>query len=231
MTRTLAFAREQLRAPFTLSMLVAVPAVFVVAGAGVLSDFARALGGGLEADAAASLGAGWAAAFIAGTLGCFAAASSRGADRRLALAGLGALRVAAARIAASMMLAVVAAAAGFVALQLRTGIAHPWHAAAAVLAFALIYLGIGIVIGSLITGALEGSLAVTFIFLLDVFSGPGMAADAAPYSVSRKAADVLIASALGERSPDADWLALGAVVVSALAASFAAFAWSARSRA
>jgi hypothetical protein len=41
-------------------LLVAVPAVFVAATAGVLSDFARALGGGLGGDAAAALGAGWA---------------------------------------------------------------------------------------------------------------------------------------------------------------------------
>ena len=44
MTRTVVFAREQLRAPFTLALLVAIPALFVVSAAGVLSDFASALG-------------------------------------------------------------------------------------------------------------------------------------------------------------------------------------------
>ena len=230
MTRTLAFTREQLRAPFALALLIAVPALFVAAAAGVLADFARALGGGLAGDAAASLGAGWAAAFIAGSLGFFQAASSRGADRRLALAGAGPGRVAASRILASLALAVVAAAAGFIALQLRADIVHPWHAAAAVLAFALIYLSVGVVIGSVVDGALEGSLAVAFVFLLDVFSGPGMAESPAPYSVSRKAADVLIAAGLGEASPGADWLKLGAAVTIALAAALAVFAYSARSR-
>jgi hypothetical protein len=229
-TRTAAFAREQLRARFTLALLVAVPAVFVVAAAGVLSDFARALGGALGGDAASALGAGWAAAFIAGTLGFFQVASSRGADRRLALAGAGPAHVAASRIGASLALAAVAAAAGFVALLLRTGVAHPWHAAAAVLAFALIYLAVGVIIGSLVTAPLEGSLAVAFIFLLDVFSGPGMAADAAPYSVSRKAADILIAAGLGERSATGHWVKLGAVVAVALAAAWAVFVFSARSR-
>ena len=230
MTRTVAFTREQLRAPFTLVFLVGVPAVFVAASAGVLSDFARALGGGLAGDAAASLGAGWAAAFIAGTLGFFQAASSRGADRRLALAGAGPARVAASRITASLALAVVAAAAGFLALQVRAGVTHPWHAAAAVLAFALIYLAVGILIGSVISAPLEGSLAVAFVFLLDVFSGPGMAEHAAPWSISRKAADILIAAGLGQSSPAADWLKLGAVVAIALAAAFAVFVYSARSR-
>ena len=58
MTRTVVFAREQLRAPFTLALLVAVPALFVVSAAGVLSDFASALGGSLAGDAAVGGSAG-----------------------------------------------------------------------------------------------------------------------------------------------------------------------------
>ena len=230
MAYALAFTREQLRAPFTLALLVAVPAVFVWASAGVLAEFARALGGDLAGDAAASLGAGWAAAFIAGTLGFFQAASSRHADRRLALAGAGPAHVAISRISASLLLAVVAAGAGFIALQLRTGIAHPWHAATAVLAFALIYLAIGVLIGALVSDPLTGSLAVAFVFLLDVFSGPGMTADAAPYSVSRKAGDILINAGLGQASSSSDWLKLAGVVALALAASFGTFVLSARRR-
>jgi hypothetical protein len=159
-TRTATFAREQLRAPFTLVLLVVIPALFVVSAAGALSDFAGALGGSLAGDAAVALSAGWAAAFISGTLGFFQAASSRGADRRLALAGLGPARVAASRIGASVLLAIVAAAAAFGALALRTDIAHPWHAAVAILAFALLYLAIGVLIGSLVRAPLEGSLLV-----------------------------------------------------------------------
>jgi len=231
MTRTAAFTREQLRAPFTLVLLVAVPVVFVVASAGVLGDFARAQGGSLAADAASSLSAGWAAAFIAGTLGFFAAVSSRGADRRLALAGRGPARVAASRIAASMLLAVIAAAAAFLALLSRSGVAHPWHAAVAVLAFAAIYLAVGVLIGSLISAPLEGSLTVAFVFLLDVFSGPGMAAHAAPYAISRNAADVLIAAGSGTSTDAADWIMLAAVSSAAVAVSFGAFVFAARSRA
>ena len=50
MTRANAFIHEQLRAPFTLALLIAVPVVFVAVAAGVLSDFARALGGDLAGD-------------------------------------------------------------------------------------------------------------------------------------------------------------------------------------
>jgi hypothetical protein len=53
MSRTVAFTREQLRAPFTLVLLVAVPILFVVSAADSLNQFARALGGSLAGNAAA----------------------------------------------------------------------------------------------------------------------------------------------------------------------------------
>lgn len=230
MSAAATFAREQLRAPFALALLIAVPAIFVGASAGVLAQFARALGGDLAGSAASALGAGWAAAFIAGTLGFFQATSSKGADRRLALAGECPRRVAASRITASLVLAAVASASAFIALEVRSPVAHPWHAAAALVAFSLIYLAIGVVVGSVIAGPVEGSLAVTFIFLLDVFSGPGMAASPRPYSVSWKAADLLLAAGLGRPSTAADWIVLAGIVTAALAVAFAVFAFSARSR-
>ena len=186
----------------------------------------------MAGDAAVALSAGWAAAFISGALGFFQAASSRGADRRLALAGLGPARVASSRIAASVGLAVVAAAAAFVALVVRVDVAHPLHAAVAVLAFALLYLAIGIVVGSLITAPLEGSLLVVFVFLLDAFAGPGMTGGSAPpWAVSQKAADILIAAGMGTGSPTGDWVKLVIVTVGALVAAFLVFVASARSRA
>ena len=204
MSRTAVFAREQLRAPFTLALLIAIPALFVISAAGVLSDFAGALGGSLIGDASVALSAGWAAAFISGALGFFQAASSRDADRRLALAGLGAPRVAASRIAASVLLAVVAAAAALAALELRIEVAHPLHAAVAVLAFALLYLAVGVLVGSIISAPLEGSLVVVFVFLLDAFAGPGMSGSPPPWAISQHAADILIAAGMGTGSPTGD---------------------------
>jgi hypothetical protein len=231
-TGTALFAREQLRAPFTLSLLVAIPALFVVSAAGVLSDFASALGGSLAGDAAVGLSAGWAAAFISGAIGFFQAASSRGADRRLALAGLGAARVAVARITASVLLAVVAAAAAFAALVLRVDVAHPLHAAVAVLGFALLYLAVGVLVGSIVSSPLEGSLVVVFVFLLDAFAGPGMTGGSAPpWAISQKAADILIAAGTGAASPGEDWVKAALVTIGALVAAFLVFVASARSRA
>jgi hypothetical protein len=230
--RTVVFAREQLRAPLTLALLIAIPALFVVSAAGALSDFASALGGSLAGDAAIALSAGWAAAFISGTLGFFQAASAHGADRRLALAGLGPTRVAVSRIAASVLLALVAASAAFAALALRIDVAHPLHAAVAVLGFALLYLAIGVLVGSIVRSPLEGSLLVIFVFLLDTFAGPGMTGGSPPpWSVSQKAADVLIAAGAGAGSPAGDWVKLALGTGGALVAAFVVFVVSARSRA
>ena len=226
------FLREHLRTRLTLVLLVAIPALFVVAAASVLDDFAAALGGSVTGASASGLGAGWAAAFLAGSLGFFQVASSRDADRRLALAGLGPARVAVARIGASILLGVVVTVVAFMALWLRTGIEHPSHALVAILAFALIYIGIGTLVGSFITGALEGSLTIAFIFLIDAFSGPGMAGGggAAAFMPTRKAADVLIAAGDGRGSPTSDWVALALIVAAALIVAFTAFWLSARAR-
>lgn len=97
-----AFVREHLRAPLAIALLVAIPAFFVLIFASVLGDFAKALGGTLMSQSATAISAGWAAAFLSGTLAFFQLSSSRGADRRLAAAGLGPWRVAVARIAAAL---------------------------------------------------------------------------------------------------------------------------------
>ncbi len=62
------FAREQLRAPLTLFLLIAVPVFFVLIFAGVLGEFSKALGGSLATRSATAISAGWAAAFLSGTL-------------------------------------------------------------------------------------------------------------------------------------------------------------------
>ncbi len=220
------FVREHLRTRLTLVLLVAIPVFFVLIFASVLGEFSAALGGSL---------AGWAAAFLSGALAFFQLVSSRGADRRLALAGLGAGRVAIARIAAALSLAVVVSATAYVTLWLRAGVEHPFHAAVAVLAFAAIYIGVGAVIGVFVSGALEGSLLVMLVFSLDVFSGPAMTNGGggllASLTPTRKAADLLIAAGAGRGSPIGDWAAVAAVAVGAVAVALAAFWFSARSRA
>ncbi len=226
------FLREHLRDRTNLAMLIATPALFVIVSAAVLGEFASALGGSVAGQSASALGAGWAAAFLAGALGFFQVASSRDADRRLALAGLGATRVAAARIGASILLGVLVSTVAFGTLWLRAGTAHPAHAFVAILIFSLIYIGIGCLVGSVISGSLEGSLTVAFIFLIDAFSGPGMSdgGGIAQLMPTRNAADVLIAAGAGQVSPLGDWIVVGLTTLGALLIAAGVFWFTARPR-
>lgn len=227
-----AFVREHLRAPLTLVLLVAIPAFFVLIFASVLGEFADALGGTLAERAATSISAGWAAAFLSGTLAFFQVASSRGADRRLAAAGLGSAPVALSRIAAALVLGITVSAVAFLTLWLRSGIDHPLHVAVAVLSFALIYIGIGAAIGAFVRSPLEGSLLVVLVFSIDVFSGPQMSSSGGltGWTPTRDAADVLIAAGSAAGSPPADWLAVAGAVLGALVVAIAAFWLAARTR-
>jgi hypothetical protein len=228
---TTAFVREHLRAPLTLALLLWIPAFFVLIFASVLGEFAEALGGTLAAQSATAVSAGWAVAFLSGTLAFFQVSSSRGADRRLAAAGVGPRRVALARIAAALAIGVVVSVVAFLTLWLRSGIEHPLHAAVAILSFAVIYIGIGAVIGAFVSDPLNGSLLVVFVFAADAFSGPQMTSSGLlSYTPTRDAADLVIAAGAGEASPSADWLAMATVALGALAVATAAFWLVARTR-
>jgi hypothetical protein len=227
------FVREQLRAPLTLVLLVLVPAFFVLIFAGVLGQFSQALGGTLASRSATAISAGWAAAFLSGTLAFFQVTSSRGADRRLAAAGLGATRVALSRIAAALALGAIVSAVAFVTLWLRAGIGHPFHAAVAIFSFAAIYIGLGALVGAVVTGPLEGSLLVVLVFSLDAFTGPQMTSSGGGLGSlmpTRRAADLLIAGGAGRGSAGADWIGASAVAAGAVAVALAAFWLAARVR-
>ena len=228
---SLAFTREHLRAPLTLALLIAIPVFFVFIFASVVGEFAEALGGTLIGQSATAISAGWAAAFLCGTLGFFQVSSSRGADRRLAAAGLGPVRVAASRIAAAMAIGITVSAVAFLALWLRSGIGHPLHAAVAIGSFAVIYIGLGALIGAFVRDALSGALLVLLLFAVDAFSNPQMTSSGAvSWTPTRAASNLLVAAGGEQRSPSADWIEMGIVALSALAVALVAFWFTARTR-
>jgi hypothetical protein len=225
------FLREQIRAPLNLVLLIAVPVFFVLIFASVVGDFAKALGGDLARESATSISAGWAAAFLCGTLAFFQVASSREADRRLALAGLGAWRVALSRIAASIALGLIVSVVAYLTLLLRSGVEHPPHAAAAIFFFALTYIGVGTLIGTLVRDPLSGSLLVVLVFAVDAFTTPEMTSNGnLAVTPSRDAANLLIAAAGGQGSPASDWIGAGAVALVGIAVALVAFWLAARKR-
>lgn len=226
------FIREQIRAPLNLFLLVAVPMFFVLIFASVVGEFARALGGTLASEAATSISAGWAAAFLCGTLAFFQVASSREADRRLALAGLGAWRVAVSRLASSIALGLIVSVVAYLTLLLRSGVEHPPHAAAAIFFFALIYIGIGSLIGAFVRDPLSGSLLVVLVFAVDAFTTPQMTSNGSlAVTPSRDAANLLIAAGGGQGSPASDWIGAGAVALVGITVGLTAFWFAARKRA
>lgn len=179
MTATVLLTRKYLseygRRPINVVLIVAVPLIFVTLAAGAIADFAAVVGGVGDTGQLAAPTAGWAAAFLAGVAGFFHVLGSRQADRRLALAGMGPNRIMLARIGSGLVLGLLAAGAAIGALAIRTGITDPFRVVAGTAMFAIIYLGIGVAIGTLVRSEVNGSLVVIFVWMLDVFLGPAMA--------------------------------------------------------
>jgi hypothetical protein len=170
------FISEYGRRPLNVVLLVVVPLVFVILAAGAISDFASIVGFLDDPGLLGGPTAGWAAAFLAGVAGFFHVLGSRDGDRRLSAAGMGARRITAARLISGLLLAVVAAGSAVGALWLRTGITDPVRVIFGTLMFSAIYFGIGAAVGAVARNDVNGSLIVIFIWMLDVFLGPAMAA-------------------------------------------------------
>ena len=163
------------RRPLNLVLLVAVPVVLVFVWGGTLADFSKLFGGEGDRTQIEAATAGWAAAALAGLAGFFQVTGSRSADRRLAAAGQRTAPVVAGRLGAALCLALVAAAGGLVALAARAGITDPARAGGATVLIALIYLSLGVVVGTYVESEMNGALLITLAWVFDVFLGPGLA--------------------------------------------------------
>ena len=167
------FLADYTRNPVNLLVLVLVPVAFVAGAAGSLAQLARLLSGTMAPGAAVqTVTAGWAAAFIAAIAAYFQIRAARSADRRLVLAGLPAGRLAAARAVTGLALAGAASAAAVVTLAARTGITHPVRVLAGTFMFAVIYLAVGAVIGTLVASPVNGTVLIFFVWITDVMFGP-----------------------------------------------------------
>src|SRR5215813_10328595 len=167
------FLADYARNPVNLLMLVLAPVAFVAAAAGSLAELARLLSGTAAPGAAVqTVTAGWAAGFIAAVAAYFQIRAARAADRRLVMAGLPARWLAAARAITGLALALTAAAAAVATLAVRTGIDHSSRVLAGTLMFAVIYLAMGALIGGLVASAVNGTVLIFFVWIIDVMFGP-----------------------------------------------------------
>jgi len=162
------------RRPLNVVLLVAVPVIFVTLSAGALADFADILGGVSDLGEVEAATAGWAAAVLSGVAGFFHVSTSRAADRRLAGAGAGARQVVASRLVSTLLLAVLASLGALLALRFRTDLAEQPRVIWGTVLFAVIYAGIGVLVGAVVRSEMNGSLIVVFAWIFDVFFGPAM---------------------------------------------------------
>lgn len=170
------FAADVVRNGVTVFVLIAVPVVFVAAAAGMLAGVGRLLGGTADGPTMARLTAGWSAAFVAAVAMYYQVSAARGADRRLVAAGLHRTSLVTARLLTGATIAMVAAAVALLTLVVRTGAWQTWRAAAGTAMFAVVYLGLGALVGSRVRSPLNGTVLLLFIWILDVFFGPGLSA-------------------------------------------------------
>lgn len=221
---TASYLIEYVRRPMNTALLVLVPLIFVALAADAIADFAGIVGGVEDASLLAAPTAGWAAAFLAGVAGFFHVLGSRSADRRLAHAGMGPIRVLTARVASGVVLALLASAAALVALGISTGLGDPLRAISGTVLFATIYLGLGVAVGAIVRSDVNGSLVVIFVWMLDVFLGPAMGGGGAWVTrlfPSHFVTLVMLDSASGHGGPigDLGWAlmwAVGAMVVAGI---------------
>ncbi len=171
---TIAWLREYVRRPLNVALLILVPVVFVLLSAGALANFADVLAGGTNRDSVELATAGWAASILAGVGAFFHVAGSRHADRRLASTGMRLADVVGSRVLSSAILGLLAVVASVVALWLRVDVVDPTRVIVATLLSAAIYVGIGITVGAFVRSEFNGSLAIVFAWMFDVFFGPAM---------------------------------------------------------
>lgn len=162
------------RRPLNVVLLVVVPVVFVTLSAGALADFADILGGDANLGSVEAATAGWAAAVLAGVAAFFHVSQSRDADKRLAAAGAGPARVVASRLVSTLLLAAAASIGALVALGVRTDHATSTRVVAATGFSAVIYTGLGVIVGASVRSEMNGSLIIVFAWIFDVFFGPAM---------------------------------------------------------
>lgn len=166
---------DYVRRPLNVVLLVVVPVVIVVVWGGPLADFSKVILGGTGDRAQIEVAAaGWATAALAGLTGFFQVNGSGSADRRLAAASGTSEQIVAGRMIAALGLSLVAATGGLVALAARSGIADPIRAGAGTAMAAVIYLALGMLIGTFVRSEMNGALVVTLLWVFDVFFGPAL---------------------------------------------------------
>jgi hypothetical protein len=219
---TRSFLRDYARNSTNLVVLVLVPVVFVLVAADSLADAARLLGG--DGAALEQATAGWAAGFLAAVAMYFQVSAARDTDRRLLLCGASPATLVSARLLTGGVLAITATAAALVVLAVREPLDHPVRLVVGTAMFALVYLGIGAAVGSVVRDPVNGTVVVLFVWILDVFFGPTLSSTESP--ITRVFPTHFVSLWLSDTSSGhAGWLGEIGISLAWVAASLGLSAW------
>ncbi|MFB6189735.1 MAG: hypothetical protein ABEI57_07600 [Halapricum sp.] len=119
-------------------------------------------------------GAVYAVAFLAAVLGLFQVISALQADERLRLCGYARAELFLTRLATVVAASLLVSAVSMAVLLWRTDVGAPVVAFGALVAAALTYGLIGMLVGAVLPRALEGSLVLVFLIDADDFLSSGM---------------------------------------------------------
>lgn len=166
------FLRGYYRNTLNLVLLVVIPILLIQSFGNALSRLADLFSGiTLTLNMGKALGALWSAAFLSGIMGFFTMSGAREADRRLVRAGYHPVQVASLRLFTVAILSIIASAVSYLVLIIQFTPQNLVLTFAAIYLAAVIYSALGILVGSLIPGELEGSFAMLFFFVMDAFIG------------------------------------------------------------
>lgn len=178
--RVAVLARFQLRSffrdPRNLLLLAVLP-LFVVEGFGqAMATFPQPPGMATAPSASGkAIGVAFSTAFLAGVFSLYQAMSATAADGRSVVAGLAPGTLLAARGLSILVVDAAIAALNYAVFAWSVTPVRPGIGYLSLLLGAILYSLIGLVVGSVLSGLFEGSIAILFLADLDAFLGSGMA--------------------------------------------------------
>lgn len=172
---TSAHVREFVRRPLHVLFLVVLPPVVIEVYGMAMATFPDLpFLSAPPATMGRINGAVFAAAFLAGLIGLFQVLSAAQADERLRLSGFRRAELFFSRFAVIVAVSLLATLASFAVLAQSTTVAAPLVAVGALLLGSLCYGLIGVLVGAVAPGELEGSLVLVFLADFDDFLSSGL---------------------------------------------------------
>lgn len=169
------FSLSFLRNPVNVALTLAIPPVVIEGFGQAMASFPELpMMSVVPANEGRILGSLFSVAFITGLVGMFQILSAERADERLVFAGFSRLSLLTSRLATVLLFCAVVSGFTLLVLQSAVELAAPLLAFAFLVLAGMIYGLLGVLIGALVPGRLEGSLVLVFAADIDGFLGSGM---------------------------------------------------------